>query len=203
LLSIYSFLNPTSASVKQCIVIYFSFMHSLTPETELIQRLYARDEQAMTIFYQHYRQSLYHFIWRVVRQDELAEDILQESMLKFWLSFAAYDATRGRLFTWALNLSRNLAIDRLREARYKQAKQTTSLEEAEWHQLVATGNFEPEHIGVRDWLSALPAGDCELMETLYFKGYTQAEASVYLKLPLGTVKSRVKRIIKHLTQVVT
>jgi RNA polymerase sigma factor (sigma-70 family) len=178
-------------------------MHLPVEEAELVRRLYARDEQAMTIFYQYYRQSLYHFIWRVVRQNELAEDILQESMLKFWLSFAAYDATKGRLFTWALNLSRNLAIDRLREARYKQAKQTTSLSEAEWAQLVATGSFEPEHIGVRDWLTALPADDRQLLDTLYFQGYSHAEAAAHLHLPLGTVKSRVKRIVKQLAQRVT
>lgn len=157
----------------------------------------------MTLFYQKYRQSLYYFIWRVVRHKELAEDILQESMLKFWLSFATYDASRGRLFTWALNLSRNLAIDRLREARYRDAKRTTSLVEADCHQLVATHSFWPEHIGVRDWLTTLPASDRELMETLYFRGYTHLEASEHLQLPLGTVKSRVKRIIKKLAQEVT
>jgi RNA polymerase sigma-70 factor (ECF subfamily) len=173
------------------------------PEQEaiLIQRLYARDEQAMTLFYQHYHKSLYHFIWRVVRHDELAEDILQESMLKFWLSFASYDARKGRLFTWALNLSRNLAVDKLREARYKQARRTTSLPEADGDYLVAASCFQPEHIGVRDWLAVLPASDRELLDTLYFKGYTHVEAAEHFQLPLGTVKSRVSRILKHLTRV--
>ena len=61
------------------------FMIPLDVENErlLIQRLYARDEQAMTLFYQQYRRALYQVIWRIVRQNELAEDILQESMLKF------------------------------------------------------------------------------------------------------------------------
>jgi RNA polymerase sigma factor (sigma-70 family) len=172
-------------------------------EAALVQRLYARDEQAMTLFYQHYHKSLYHFIWRVVRQDELAEDVLQESMLKFWLSFASYDARKGRLFTWALNLSRNLAIDKLREARYQQARRTTSLVEGDCDQLVATSSFQPEHIGVREWLTTLPASDRELLHTLYFKGYTQVEAAAYLHLPLGTVKSQVKRIIKQIAQRVT
>jgi len=172
-------------------------------EAALVQRLYARDEQAMTLFYQHYHKSLYHFIWRVVRQDELAEDILQESMLKCWLSFASYDARKGRLFTWALNLSRNLAIDKLREARYQQARRTVSLAETDYDQLVATNGFQPEHIGVREWLTALSASDRALLDTLYFKGYTQVEAAAHLHLPLGTVKSQVKRIIKYLAQVVT
>ena len=100
-------------------------------ETELIQRLYARDEAAMTIFYQRYSKSLYYTIWRIVRQDELAEDILQECMLKFWLAFPRYDASKGRLFTWALNIARNLAIDCLREQRYRDAQRTHSLSDSE------------------------------------------------------------------------
>ena len=173
-----------------------------TDERQLIQRLCARDEQAMTTFYQRYHRALYQVIWRIVRHDELAEDILQESMLKFWLSVASYDAARGRLFTWALNISRNLAIDYVREARYRQAQRTDSLAEGFDH-LVAPASFEPEHIGVRGWLNLLPTDDRELLELLYFKGYTQVEASKQLQLPLGTVKSRGKRIIQTLARAVS
>ena len=173
----------------------------LENERRLIQRLYARDGQAMTLFYQQYRRTIYHVIRRLVRHDELAEDILQESMLKIWLSFATYDASKGRLFTWALNISRNLAIDRLRERRYQEARRTDSLAENTAY-LVAPTTFQPEHIGVRDWLTILPNTDRELMEILYLKGHTQAEASEHLQVPLGTVKSRVKRIIKTLSRAV-
>jgi RNA polymerase sigma factor (sigma-70 family) len=174
-------------------------MKLLVPDEErqLIQRLCAREEQAMALFYQRYHRALYQVIWRIVRHDELAEDILQESMLKFWLSVATYDATRGRLFTWALNISRNLAIDYVREARYWQAQQTISLSEGFDH-LVATTSFEPEHIGVRDWLDLLATHDRELLETIYFKGHTQAEAAEQLHLSLGTVKSRLYRLIQAL-----
>ncbi|MGI4742181.1 MAG: RNA polymerase sigma factor [Janthinobacterium lividum] len=170
-------------------------------ELPLVQRLYARDEQAMALFYRKYKQALYHFIWRIVRQDELAEDILQESMLKFWLSFATYNADRGRLFTWALNISRNIAIDRLREARYRDAKRTSSLSEADVAHVAASPTFRPEHIGVRDWLNVLPASDRQLMEVLYLQGHTQTEAAEALHLPLGTVKSRVARIVRTLARV--
>ncbi|MGI4742425.1 MAG: RNA polymerase sigma factor [Janthinobacterium lividum] len=170
-------------------------------ERLLVQRLYAREEQAMTLFYTQYRRTLYNVIWRIVQHHELAEDILQESMLKFWLSFATYDPTKGRLFTWALNISRNLAIDRLRAARHRDAQRTTSLSE-EVDYLVAATTFQPEHIGVRDWLNLLPAHDRELIEVLYFKGHTQVEASEHLQIPLGTVKSQVRRIIKTLAQAV-
>ena len=173
----------------------------LENERRLIQRLYAREEPAMTLFYNQYHRTLYSIIWRLVRHDELTEDILQESMLKIWLSFATYDTSKGRLFTWALNISRNLAIDRLRERRYQEARRTDSLAENTAH-LVAPTTFQPEHIGVRDWLTLLPNTDRELMEILYLKGHTQVEASEHFKVPLGTVKSRVRRIIGTLSRAV-
>jgi len=170
-------------------------------ERLLIERLYAREEQAMAVFYKQYHRAIYQVIWRIVQHRELAEDILQESMLKFWLSFATYDISKSSLFTWALNISRNLAIDRLREARHRNEHHTISLSEDIEH-LAASTSFRPEHIGVRDWLTLLPASDRELMEVLYVKGYTQSEASKHLQIPLGTVKSRVTRITKTLARVV-
>ena len=170
-------------------------MKLLTPEgeRELIERLYARDEKAMALFYDSYKQALLCTIWRIVRQQEMAEDILQESMLKFWLSFPSYDSSKGRLFTWVLRISRNLAIDRLREQR--RAREATEPLSATSHTLAAPPTFKPEHIGVRDWLSLVSGGDRQLLELLYLKGYTQPEVAELLHLPVGTVKSRSHRLI--------
>lgn len=168
-------------------------------ENQLIQRLHAKDEKAMSFFYENYKRALYQVILRIVRQEELAEDVLQESMLKFWLAFPTYDASKGRLFTWALNISRNLAIDRLREQR-RTAQRTQSLSDCSAHRLAAPLTFQPEHIGVRDWLVLLEPSDQQLLELLYMRGYTQAEVADELQLPLGTVKSRGRRIIRTLAQ---
>jgi RNA polymerase sigma factor (sigma-70 family) len=168
-------------------------------ERQLVSRLYARDESAMTHFYQNYKSALYATIWRIVRHDELAEDVLQESMLRFWQTFASYDSSRGRLFTWALNISRNLAIDYLRAQR-KLTQRTADLPEHE-SVLVAPTTFRPEHVGVRDWLTLLPPADRQLVDLLYLQGYTHPEAAEELKVPLGTIKSRVRRIIRTLARV--
>ncbi|MDO7885312.1 RNA polymerase sigma factor [Hymenobacter cheonanensis] len=168
-------------------------------ESQLVQRLYARDELAMAFFYKNYHRALYHTIWRVVRQEELAQDILQETMLKFWLTFPSYDKGKGRLFTWALTIARNLAIDRLRTAR-RTSQRTHSLTEAEVLHLAAPTGFRPEHVGVLDWLALLGPADRQLVELLYVQGYTQAEAAETLQLPLGTVKSRGRRIIRALAR---
>ncbi|MGI4869617.1 MAG: RNA polymerase sigma factor [Janthinobacterium lividum] len=169
-------------------------------ENQLVHRLYARDEAALTLFYKKYGRALYHTIWRLVRQNELAEDILQECILKFWLSFPKYDPAKGKLFTWALRIGRNLAIDRLREQRLAtQRTQTLSDDLADTRP--ATQTFRPEHIGVRDWLYLLGPQDRQLLELLYLQGYTQTEAAEELAIPLGTVKSRSLRIIRTLTKV--
>lgn len=168
-------------------------------ESQLVQRLYARDESAMAFFYKNYKQALYHTIWRIVRQNELAQDILQETMLKFWLTFPSYDTSKGRLFTWALTLARNLAIDRLRAVR-RIAQRTQALTEEDALHLAAPTAFRPEHVGVRDWLALLEPDDRQLLELLYLQGYTQAEAADELQLPLGTVKSRGRRIIRALAR---
>ena len=155
----------------------------------------------MSLFYNNYSKALYYTIWRIVRQDQLAEDILQECMLKFWLAFPKYNPSKGRLFTWALNIGRNLAIDCLREQRYRDALRTYSLAEGLPLERAAPPTFKPEHVGVRDWLELVNPSDRQLLELLYLQGYTQTEAAQELHLPLGTVKSRVGRVIRALARV--
>jgi len=176
-------------------------MKTLTREEEyaLIERLYARDETAMAFFYKSYKKALYRTIWCIVRHEELAEDILQESMVKFWLTFATYTPSKGRLFTWALNISRNLAIDHLRQQR-RTTYRTDSLSSNPMPDLAAPLTFRPEHTGVRDWLNLLAPHDRELLSLLYLQGYTHVETAEQLQLPLGTVKSSVRRSIRTLAR---
>ncbi len=186
-----------------CPTSYPLLMKILQPEdeSELVTRLYARDETAMAHFYKHYKRALYHTIWRIVRQDEVAEDLLQECMVKFWVAFPTYDTRKGRLFTWALQIGRNLALDCLREQRRK-TQLTSPLTEELTTSRAAPVSFYPEHIGVRDWLNLLSTSDRRLLELLYLEGYSQSEAAQELAIPLGTVKTRAGRIIRNLTRVV-
>ncbi len=176
-------------------------MTLLTPAEEqaLIQRLYARDEKALAEFYQRYKPALLFTIRRLVRHDELAKDIVQEGLLRFWLAFSSYDSRKGRLFTWALNICRNLAIDYLRAQRRERAT-TSPLTDMAAQEVVAPTSFRPEHIGVRDWLQLVSEADRELLDLLYLQGYTHSEAAAELHLPLGTVKSRTRRLLHLLTR---
>jgi RNA polymerase sigma factor (sigma-70 family) len=175
---------------------------TLDEEQALIQRLYARDEKALAEFYQHYKPTLLFTIRRLVQQDEFAKDIVQEGLLRFWLAFPSYDHRKGRLFTWALNICRNLAIDYLRAQRRERAL-TTPLAATAAQELMAPTLFKPEHIGVRDWLQLVGEADRVLLDLLYLQGYTHSEAAHELHLPLGTVKSRTRRLLHLLTRIMS
>ena len=163
------------------------------PEDDLIRRLLAREERAMTLFYQQHRPALFTVVLRIVRNRQSAEDVVQESMVKVWLSIASYDAEMGRLFTWAAKICCNTAIDHMRTARTRQAARTTSLEDTSALRHAAPGGFRPEHIGVPELLLGLRPEYRQVMDLLYLQGYTQGEAAEKLQVPLGTVKTWVGR----------
>ncbi|GAA4362412.1 hypothetical protein GCM10023185_30340 [Hymenobacter saemangeumensis] len=168
-------------------------------EKDLVERLYARDTSAMALFYERYGKILKHTICRLVRDANAAEDVLQECLVKIWTSFASYNPAKGRLFTWALQITRNAAIDHLRTRHAHEAQRTRPLDHSNsW--TPAPTDFQPEHVGVRELLAQLRPADQQLMELLYFQGYTQAEAAQELGLPLGTVKSRARAAIQLLVK---
>ncbi|MET4076568.1 sigma-70 family RNA polymerase sigma factor [Hymenobacter sp. UYCo722] len=167
-------------------------------EALLIQRLLARDEQALRLLYARYANNLLAVVLRLVRDEALAQDVLQEAWLKVWLSFASYDAERGRLFTWLARVCSNHAVDMLRSPRYRFHSQTRSLEGADAAWVAAPVSFQPEHIGVRDLTRQLKPRQREVIDLLYFGGCTQAEAAEELGIPLATVKTRARAAIRVL-----
>ena len=84
-------------------------------EEELLNLLKNKDGNAFSYLYDNYSAALYGVILRILKQDEgAAEDILQDAFMKIWSKMAMYDASKGTLFTWMLNIARNSAIDALR-----------------------------------------------------------------------------------------
>lgn len=167
-----------------------------------MQRLHDRDESAMTLFYDKYSAALYGVILRIVKKEEIAEDVLQESLVKIWHSFSSYDASKGRLFTWVLNVSRNLAIDKIRSRQYRVGSRTQPIEESAALRQAATPTFRPEHIGLQDMTSKLVPEQKQIIDLLYFGGFTQSEVAEELNLPLGTVKTRARAAIKVLAKLI-
>lgn len=171
-------------------------------EEELVMRLHNRDQQAFSYLYDNYSAALNGIIYRMVEDRELAEDILQEAFVKIWNNFTNYDSGKGRLFTWMLNITRNLTIDTLRSKGYKkQAK--ISGDENSVGNITDDGNVAGrfDAMGVRKQLVNLKPEQRVIIELAYFNGYTQDEISKETGVPLGTVKTRMRTAIIELRKI--
>lgn len=168
-------------------------------EEELVVLLQSRDQQAFSYLYDNYSAALNGIIFRMVENRELAEDILQEAFVKIWNNFSSYDTTKGRLFTWMLNLTRNLTIDTLRSKGYKKQSQISSDENSVSN--LTNDNRSAERfdaMGIRKQLVNLKPELRGIIDLAYFNGYTQDEISKEMGIPLGTVKTRMRTAIIEL-----
>lgn len=150
----------------------------------------------MSQLYDLYGGALYGVILKIIGEETIAQDILQEVFVKIWMKIALYDEKKGRLFTWMLNLTRNTALDVVRSSKYKQAVSNRNLDQIE--NTRAGDRLKIDDIGVKEILNRLDAKQREVIELVYFKGYTHVEAAEQLNLPLGTVKTRVRSSLKLL-----
>lgn len=168
-------------------------------EEELVLLLQGRDQQAFSYLYDNYSAALNGVIYRMVEDRELAEDILQEAFVKIWNNFASYDTGKGRLFTWMLNITRNLTIDTLRSKGYKKQSKISSDENSVSN--LTSDNKAAERfdaMGLRKQLINLKPEQRIIIDLAYFNGYTQDEISKETGTPLGTVKTRMRAAIIEL-----
>lgn len=168
-------------------------------EQELVVLLQNQDQQAFSYLYDNYSAALNGIIYRMVENRELAEDILQEAFVKIWNNFSSYDTGKGRLFTWMLNITRNLTIDTLRSKSYKKQSKISSNENSVGN--LSNGGKETERfdaMGIRKQLVNLKPEQRSIIDLAYFNGYTQDEISKEMGIPLGTVKTRMRAAIIEL-----
>jgi RNA polymerase sigma-70 factor (ECF subfamily) len=168
-------------------------------EEELISKLKSQDTIVMQALYDMYSAALFGVISRLIPQTELAEDVLQETFLKIWNSAGSYDSSKGRLFTWMMNIARNLAIDKLRSKDFRNSNKNLELDN---NVNVVDGQnevtFNADALGVKEMVTKLKPEFNDVLNMVYFKGYTHLEAAKELNLPLGTVKTRIRMAIMEL-----
>lgn len=170
-------------------------------EELLVIGLQSRQTTALKTIYEKYSSALFGVITRIVNDDHLAEDILQEAFLKIWNNAESYEASKGRLFTWMMNICRNTAIDKMRSKGYKTSKKTSSDETVLYENPTKIyDDIKPDTIGIKDLVNKLKPEWKELVDLIYFKGYTHQEVADELNMPLGTVKTRLRSAILTLRQ---
>lgn len=173
-------------------------------QEKLIASLLNKDNESFTLLYDNYSKSHYGVIFNLVKNKEEAEDILQEVFVKIWSNIDTYNESKGRLYTWILNITRNTTIDKLRSKGFNNSQKNLSIDnfvymfEDNSSKLVD----KLDVIGIRKFIEKLKPKCIQLIELLFFQEFTQQEASDELEIPLGTVKTQSRNCINELRSMV-
>ena len=170
-------------------------------EQEIVKMLHQNDRKVISIIYDKYAPALYGVVLRIVRSEEIAEDVMQDSFLKIWKNGQQYNSSKGTLFTWLLNIARNTAIDKTRSANFRRSDKIQPVDDFVSNKASNIGNIKPEHIGVKELVNNLDPKYKEVIDLIYFNGFTQQEVADHLEIPLGTVKSRIRIALRELKSI--
>lgn len=156
-----------------------------------------QQESAFSYLYDHYAGALHHVIFQVVNDSETANDVLQEVFINIWRKISQYDASKGRLYTWMLNIARNAAIDKLRSRSFQNSRQNRPLPE-NLETIGSSAAPETKDVGLKKVLGQLKEEHRALVDLSYFQGFTHEEIARMLNIPLGTVKTRIRTALTQL-----
>ena len=167
-----------------------------------LDRVGAGDRAAFEELYRRTSAKLFGVCLRILPARQEAEEALQEAYLSVWRRASSFDAARGSAMTWLITLARNRAVDRLR-ARGKVASAPIELADAVADPApLASAAMERAEDGHRltDCLGRLDTGDATLIRTAFFEGSTYADLASRAAIPLGTIKSRIRRALIKLRE---
>lgn len=177
-------------------------------DSELLRRAALGHHDSLNEFHLRYSGVLQATAFRVLNNVRDAEEVVQEAFVQIWEKASVYDVQRGKPLTWAMTLTRNKAIDRLRRVQRRQRLQGELEEEAQiWERLVENdasdaAAAQETRAMVRNAVIQLSAEQRRAIELAFFNGLTQQEIAQKLDAPLGTVKARIRRGIIKLRQII-
>jgi RNA polymerase sigma factor (sigma-70 family) len=170
-------------------------MWSLTDEA-LLAGLATGDAGAATAFVRRFQARVFGLAVTMVGDRAVAEEIAQEAFMRAWRHAGAYDARRGRVATWLLSITRNLAIDHLRAKRTEPMDPHTAVdaERVMWSRASGAESSGPgADVGeLREALTELPAEQRRALLLAALFGYTAREIGGIEEVPLGTAKTRIR-----------
>jgi RNA polymerase sigma-70 factor (ECF subfamily) len=148
------------------------------------------DEHALAELYRRFGRTAYGLAFRILRDDALAQDAVQEAFLGVWRAADRFLAERAKPSTWVLTLVHRRAVDLVRREQRRRAEPLEADDDAA---AVAASDDPDDFVRreqVRSALGQLPPEQREAIELAYYGGYTQSELAERLGQPLGTIKSR-------------
>jgi len=168
-------------------------------ENEIVNLLKNGDKKAISLLYEYYSDSIYGVILKVISDEEIAQDALQESFVKIWKNSKKYDPSKAKLFTWLYRVAYNTAIDKVRSLK-KKTNNEVQIETSSVYR-ITTNALNEDVLDIQKHLNTLDEKYQIVINALFFDGMTQQEASEELNIPLGTIKSRLKIGLRELKKI--
>jgi len=171
----------------------------LDDEIALLRRVAQGDRRGFEELYDRFSRVLFSTAYRVLNNQEATEDVLQDVFVQIWEKAPLYDPSRGKPMTWAITLTRNKAIDRLRSTvrrnRLGDELETEAQSQDQFDDRSSFDALATEDRGklVREAIQKLSEDQREAIELAFFSSLTQLEISERLNVPLGTIKARIRR----------
>ncbi len=156
-------------------------------DEQIIQQIQHRDQNALATLYDRYGTAVYSLAYQVLQNTQWAEEVTQDVFMRVWHKHAQWDAHKGKLISWLLTMTRNLAIDRLRS---ENRRSTVSLDHVAEPKAEIPDNYDRTLL--QDLMKQLPNEQAQLIKLAFFQGMTHKELAKTFNLPLGTVKTRVR-----------
>jgi RNA polymerase sigma factor (sigma-70 family) len=175
-------------------------------DAEVMRRIREGDRSAVDELYERFRRPAFALARRILADDALAEDVLQEVFLSVWRDPAAFDRGRGSVASWLLAVVHHKAVDAVRREESQRRRQVMAEDELALDAPMATRDVEEEAWSrvvadqVRTALGVLSASQREALTLAYYGGYTQREVAALTGTPLGTVKTRMLAGMRRLRQ---
>jgi RNA polymerase sigma-70 factor, ECF subfamily len=173
----------------------------LLADEDLISFVGQGDAEAFTTLYDRHGRAAFSLAYRMMGERQAAEDLAQDAFLKVWRSASSYRAERGSVRTWILSIVHNRGIDQIRShasRRRTQDKIEASTPRSQPSEAFAQTWRNSQRDQIREALDTLPPEQLKILELAYFSGYTHVEISELLRLPLGTVKGRMRLGLKKI-----
>jgi RNA polymerase sigma factor (sigma-70 family) len=163
-------------------------------ENTLIQKIQNKDENALSLLYDNYSGALYGIIIRMCKDEQHAQNLLQDTFLTIWEKAHQYNPEKGKFYTWAYRIAKNKTLNFLR-----QSSNLIQTEDLSVHSNKEdTPTNEPNYLGLSGCLKQLETHHQKAIELVYFQGLTHREAHKEMDVPLGTFKSYIKQALKKL-----
>lgn len=168
-------------------------------DVEVYGKIISKDANSLEILYDRYESLLYNFIYKITQDKQSSEEVLQDVFMKIWNQKARFDSSKGKMSTWLITISRNLAIDYIRKRKmsayeYDEERDNLTADNVPESELITKEQSEQ----IKEYIDELDGRQQIILYLFYFKGCNHKEISQKLEIPLGTVKSRLRLSIQHL-----